>query len=112
MRLCRIVPELLVELVECIQEDIHLLEVMVVCDAATHMLPDIFLRVQFWCIRRQPLDLNLMVVLCQQLLYDFGLMCLVVVDEQDDLPFWMVRQGIGPRNRGQQAPEASNGMKC
>ena len=88
-----------------LQQGIYSLKVVIMCHTASHILPDILLRVQLWRVGRQPLDLNLVPMPLQQLVDTFCLMCFVIVDEQNNLAFWVRRQIIGPRNGGEQSPE-------
>ena len=83
-----------------------MLEVMVMCHAASHIPPDILLRIQLWRVRRQPLDLDLMIMPLQQVLDTLRLMRFVIVDEQNNPTFWMGWQIVGSRDSGQQPPEA------
>jgi hypothetical protein len=83
-----------------------MLKVMVMCHAASHILPDILLRIQLWRVGRQPLDLDLVIMPLQQLLDTFRFMRFVIVNEQNNLALWMSRQIVGSRDGGQQPPEA------
>ena len=76
-------------------------------DFPAHLLPNIFLGVQLRCVRRQPLDMDLMVVFFQELADDLGIMSLVIVHKQDDLAHWMSRQLIGSGDGSQQTSEAN-----
>ena len=82
------------------------LKVVVVCHTASHIPPDVLLRIQLWRVGRQPLDLDLVIMPLQQLLDAFRLMRFVIVNEQNDSTFWMRRQIVGSRDGGQQPPEA------
>lgn len=79
---------------------------MVMCHAASHILPDILLRIQLWGVGRQPLDLDLVSMPLQQLLDAFRFMGFVIVNEKNNLAFRMGRQIVGSRNGSQQPPEA------
>jgi hypothetical protein len=81
-------------------------KVIVVRHAASHILPDILLRIQLWRVGRQPFEPDLVTMSLQQLLDTFRLMRSVVVNEQNDPAFWMGRQIVRSRDGGQQSPEA------
>ena len=84
-----------------------MLKVMVVCHAASHILPDILLRIQLWRVGRQPLDLDLVVMPLQQVLDKLCLMRFIIVNEQNDSASWVGWQIVGSRDSSQQPPEAN-----
>lgn len=90
----------------CVYQCIHFFKVVIVGHAPAHMLPDIFLRVQFWRVRRQPLNLDLMIMLLQHTMNDLGIMSSVIVHEQRQRALRMSRQFISARDRCQQTAEA------
>lgn len=102
----RVIFQLLVELFHGIQQSLQLLEVVIVRYASPHMLPDIFLWVEFRRIGWQPFNLNLMSMRFQQLTDDLGAMGFIIINKQNHLAPRVSRQLIGPGDGGQQSPKA------
>ncbi len=102
----RITFQLLMELVGCIQQSIHFLEVVVMRHAPAHVLPDVFLRIQLWRVSWQPHHADPVFVLLQQPLNYLGTMGPVIVHKQRHLAFWVSGQLIGARDSCQQTAEA------
>lgn len=99
------VLQLPMELYHSIKQSVQMLEVMVVRHASPHVLPDIFLGIEFRCIGWQPFELDLMSVRFQQPLHNLRAMGFVIVDEQNHPALRMGWQLICPGDGGQQSPK-------